>query len=186
MTKSYIYIVSDWMKTRCPYDCDQVVPFGPACPHQRWFPIPHRVVITFRDGKIIRTSCTEGKKATGVKCSKSNDDGNCKHIKDVIALLDSTLEDGREKSIDLSNILISQPKTPQCPHCKESWSVKPASITSKKRWHRKHKRQEMPEELWECRHPICRDKKGPWVFQVETQEQPSDKRHEVQINERIY
>lgn len=52
------YVVADWRKTRCPVDCDEAVQYGPACPHQRWFPI-HSLVQTRHDeeGVLLSAHC---------------------------------------------------------------------------------------------------------------------------------
>ncbi len=191
--KTYIYIVNDWKKTRCPIDCDESGPYKPCCPHQRWFPIPHRVTLTLDNSKnIIRKTCTEGSKANGVRCSEMDIETNsCSHTNLVEEFLNGTIDGFQRGRITLSNIININKGPKRCPNCGETWCVKPADNKSITRWKRAHKKflkkgGEVPE-LYMCRHPNCQDNKGPWVFFLGIEDRPSgNRRHETPINERIW
>jgi len=52
------YVVTDWRKTRCPIDCDKSGHFGPACSHQRWFPINSLVQVRHdEEGVLLAAHC---------------------------------------------------------------------------------------------------------------------------------
>lgn len=56
------YVVADWRKTRCPVDCDEAVQYGPACPHQRWFPIHSLVQLRHDEEGVLLTAHCRPKK----------------------------------------------------------------------------------------------------------------------------
>lgn len=199
MRRTWVYVVNDWRKTRCPIDCEESSHFGPACPHQRWFPIPHNVQITRenRGGETVevRCSCTEGKKAGGDRCRQWDEEENCcPHIQLVRDVLDGTAEEREKGRAELSNIHTELPRKPSCPNCGDRWCVEVADGAAKGRWKRVHKKAlkngtlEMPETLWMCRHPNCQDTAGrPWSFTEGTEDRPKgDRRHALVIDERLW
>jgi len=195
MRTTTCYIVSDWRKTRCPVECEESRNFfGPACPHQNWFPIPHRVVlVTGEEGEELRCSCTEGKKPGGPRCRSWDEEKDCcPHVELARKVLDGTAEERERGRAELSLISTSGPRAPRCSACGETWCVGPVDGAGKGRWKRKHRKQlknggEVPEELWMCRHPNCRDEKGlPWVWEEGTEERPKTKRHGIVIDERLW
>ena len=190
--KTYIYVVNDWMKTKCPINCDEAKPYGPCCPHQRWFPIPHRVTLTINNGKVIRQTCTEGTKANGKRCSMMDEENHsCKHTELAEQFFNGTVDEFQRGRITLSNIIKINEGPKRCPNCGETWCVKPADSKAVNRWKRSHKKylknnDNLPE-LYMCRHPNCQSEKGPWVFYLDTKERPrGGRRHETPINERIW
>lgn len=181
------YNITDWRKTRCPVECEDASRFGPACSHQRWFPITYIVNIIIIDGNIIKRACKHVK--DNVPCSKWDDKNNkCAHTDMVEAYYKGRLEDKDKGRVELKSILRELPNRITCPSCKSTWSITEASITERKRWaskHRKHVKKggDIPEKLWVCRHPNCLDDKNkPWVFAQGTEERPSDKRHSCPVS----
>ena len=193
MKVSRTYIVNDFMKTPCRIGCDEAVPFGPCCPHQHWFPIPHRVTVDMDGDRELRISCTEGKKAGGPRCRQWDGDKEdpCPHVKLVRDVLAGTAEDREKGRVSLQHINQASQMRPRCPNCRETWGVSEADGAARGRWKRAHRKmlkqegEEMPEQLWMCRHPNCADNAGrPWAFVEGTEERPKGgRRHEAPVRE---
>jgi hypothetical protein len=193
MVVTRAYIVNDWRKTRCPVDCDEAVPFGPACPHQSWFPLPHRVEVELDDGnREVRAKCSEGRKPGGPRCRGWDEDKEdpCPHVKAVRDLLAGTAEDRDKGRAELVSISRSVSPRPRCPNCKEKWGVFMADDAARGRWRQARKKAlkkklvQEPETMWMCRHPNCADDAGrSWPFEEGTEDRPKSRRHEVRIRE---
>lgn len=200
------YVVSSFRLAPCPVGCpEDGRPWGPPCPHQHWFPIHNRVVLDIADGSV-RLSCSEGRKAGGPCCRRwdpSEDGAPCEHSdlalkawrgelgvpesddpKDVRR---ASFEKGR---VELSVIHKGTPHVPRCPHCRETWSVSPATDADRRRWRKGRKKgAKEPEQLWSCRSPVCsrpgrRGGSLPWIFAEGTDERPKGAtRHETPVRE---
>jgi len=152
------YTVEDWAATcsgcslsgRCSENKWQ-------CGKSRWFPIPHFVTMSFKDGVLISSTCSDGKRP-GPPCKKKD----CDHIGRAIDAVD-----GREaKGVSLHSISKPPVHVPKCPNCRERWSVS------------------LVNNLYECRNPTCQREGKPWQFEEGSTERPKPIRKEWVIRDK--
>jgi hypothetical protein len=155
------YVVSDIRRTcvRCARNgkCGRD---PKTCEDVSFFPIPHFVALEFAGGKIVRSSCSEGRKVGGPPC---RDDG-CKHIGRAVDKM-TGVSDGR--LVELSLTMGKSESVPKCPNCREKWGV-----------------TALPNDRFSCRNPTCAREGVPWVFEAGSKDRPPPMRDDLMIRDK--
>jgi len=155
------YVVSDFRRTCARCTSKNSCSRDPkTCDYVSFFPLPHYVSLTFADGKIIRSSCTEGRRPGGPPCRQED----CRHIGRA---LDRMVGVSHDNGVETSLITGASTSVPKCPNCREKWGVTATA-----------------DGKFECRNPTCCRDGRSWVFEAGSNKRPAPMRNELVVRDR--